>query len=157
MKIRHQLAQHLIDVHRGENWTGVSIANTLKEVSWVQTSITTPFSPNSLAMLLHHITYWNRIVAQRAQGIEPKINDENGMNAPIITCQEDWLQLQKDNFHSSEELATIIEGYDIGNLFNPILPGHSSAYRNFQGQIEHIHYHLGQMLMIKNFLALQNV
>ena len=79
------------------------------------------------------------------------------MNAPIITCQEDWLQLQKDNFHSSEELATIIEGYDIGNLFNPILPGHSSAYRNFQGQIEHIHYHLGQMLMIKNFLALQNV
>lgn len=155
MKIRHQLAQHLIDVHRGNNWTEVCITDILKDVSWVQASIIPPFSPNSIAMLLHHITYWNRIVMQRAMGQTPEINPENGMNAPVLKSDVDWQQLQIDNLHSCEELANIIEGYDPGNILSPILPGHSSAYRNFQGQVEHIHYHLGQIQMIKKFLNAQ--
>ncbi|TXI33568.1 MAG: DinB family protein [Niabella sp.] len=152
MNIKYQIALHLIDVHKGNNWTGINIFNTLKEVSWVQASMITPVSPNSISMILHHITYWNRVVAQRGLGIEPEINPENGMNVPIITNQTDWQALLQDNLHSAEELATIIEGYDMGSLFNPILPGQSSAYRTFQGQVEHIYYHLGQIKMIINYL-----
>lgn len=152
MNIKQHIAVHLVEVHRGGNWTGVSIAETLKDISRQQALIVTPFSPNSIAMLVHHITYWNRIIVQRGRNIEPPINEENGMNLPSLNSEEDWNDLKKDNIHSAEELATIIEGYDIGSLYNPILPGHCSAYKNFQGQVEHVHYHLGQMVMIKKYL-----
>lgn len=152
MNIKQHIANHLVEVHRGGNWTDVSITDTLKDISWQQAAIITPFSPNSIAMLLHHISYWNRIVALRGQNIEPEIDEKNGMDAPSLTNDTDWDDLKKDNIHSAEELATIIEGYDIGSLYNPILPAHSSAYKNFQGQVEHIHYHLGQMVIIKKYI-----
>jgi hypothetical protein len=152
MNIKQHIAHHLVEVHRGGNWTDVSITHTLKDVSRQQALTITPFSPNSIAMLLHHITYWNSIVALRGQNIEPEINEQNGMNAPALNSDEDWEELKQDNIHSAEELATIIEGYDIGSLYNPILPGHSSAYKNFQGQVEHVHYHLGQIVMIKKYI-----
>jgi len=152
MNIKQHIAHHLVEVHRGGNWTDVSIAGTLKDVSWQQALMITPFSPNSIAMLLHHITYWNRIVALRGQNTEPEINESNGMNAPLLTSAEAWDELKKDNIYSAEELATIVEGYDIGSLYNPILPGYSSAYKNFQGQVEHVHYHLGQIVMIKKYV-----
>jgi len=152
MNIKQHIAQHLIDVHRGGSWTGIDLTSTLKDISRAQAVTRTPFSPNSIAMLVHHITFWNRIIALRGQGIEPVISPDNGMNVAPLASQKDWEALKTDNIHSAEELATIIEGYDIGNLFNPILPGHTSAYRNFQGQVEHVHYHLGQIFLIKKYL-----
>jgi hypothetical protein len=152
MNLKEHIAQHLMDVHNGNNWTEVNLAETLKNINWQQAITVTPFSPNSIAMLVHHISYWNRAIAQRGRGAQPVINKENGMNAPAINDESGWEALKKDNLVSAHELATVIEGYDIGNLFSPILPGHSSAYKNFQGQVEHVHYHLGQILMIKNFL-----
>ncbi|WP_346236297.1 DinB family protein [Niabella insulamsoli] len=152
MNIKQHIAQHLIDVHCGGNWTEVNVEQIVKSTRWQDAAIKAPFSPNNMAMLLYHITYWNRIVAQRGHGVFPEINRENGMNAPMIENEEEWDKLIKDNRLSAHELATVIEGYDIGNLFSPILSGHSSAYKNFQGQVEHVHYHLGQMVMLKKYL-----
>ncbi|MCH5600403.1 DinB family protein [Niabella ginsengisoli] len=155
MRFKHHIAQHLLDVHRGGNWTDVNITDTIKDISWQQAIAKTSFSPNSIAMLLHHISYWNRVVAQRGRGIVSTINKENGMNVPPITNENEWLLLKKDNLHSAGELETVIEGYDEGNLFSPILTGHTSAYKNFQGQVEHVHYHLGQIVMIKKYLEIR--
>ncbi|MCH5715427.1 hypothetical protein [Niabella hibiscisoli] len=95
MNIKQHIANHLVEVHRGGNWTDVSITGILKDINWVQATTVTSFSPNSIAMLLHHITYWNRIVALRGQNIEPEINDKNGMNAPVLTNDADWDDLKK--------------------------------------------------------------
>ncbi|WP_409966585.1 hypothetical protein PIECOFPK_00844 [Mycovorax composti] len=151
MNIKQHIAQHLIDVHRGGNWTEVSIAEVLKDVSWVEACSITPFSPNSIAMLLHHITYWNRILTMRGRNSNPPIAKDNGMKV-AINSEAEWEALKRDNLYSAEELATVIEGYDDSGLFAPILPGKSSAYKTFQGQVEHVHYHLGQMVMLKKYI-----
>lgn len=153
MDIRAHIAQHLIDVHRGGNWTDVNISDSIKDVTGEQAAVITPFSPNSIAMIIHHRSYWNRVVAQRARGVNPVINRENGMNAPEIINEFVWTELKKDNLYSAEELATVIENYDDGGLFTPILPAHSSAYKNFSGQVEHVHYHLGQIMMLKKYFG----
>lgn len=154
MNLKQHIANHLIEVHRGNNWTDVNITDLLKGVQWQQAAVLAPFSPNSIAMLLHHITYWNRIVAQRGQGIRPILTKANWMDVPAITSAQQWEALKQDNLVSAEALATVIEGYDEGSLFSPILTDHASAYKNFQGQVEHVHYHLGQMVMIKKQLDL---
>ncbi len=129
---------------------GVNIVNTLADVSYEEAAVITPISPNSISMLLHHISFWNRVVALRAKGIKPVINDANGFDAPQLLSERDWEELKKDNILSSQELAVAIKDFDEAILDEPILPKHSSAYSNFQGQVEHVHYHLGQIVMLKN-------
>ncbi|ULT43825.1 hypothetical protein KRR40_10755 [Niabella defluvii] len=48
MNIKQHIAHHLVEVHRGGNWTDVSIAGTLKDVSWQQALMITLSLPTAL-------------------------------------------------------------------------------------------------------------
>jgi hypothetical protein len=152
MKITELIAQHLKDVHNGDNWTDVNIEQTLANVSFEEAMMQTAASVNTVATLLHHISFWNRVVAERATGKVPVIGADNGFAMNPLTSEEEWKALQEDNIRSAGELAAAIRLFDEERLILPILPGHSSAYKNFQGQVEHVHYHLGQMVMIKKLI-----
>ena len=152
MKILQHIATALMDVHNGNNWTEVSIEALLEDVTREEAITVTYMSPNSIAMLLHHLSFWNRTVAERGRGTEPSIGRDNGFDTPELRNTKEWNTLTKDNIASAKELAKVIRDFDETKLETPILPGHSSAYSNFQGQVEHVHYHLGQMMMIKQFL-----
>ncbi len=151
MKKTTLIAQHLTDVHLGNNWTSVAIADTIRDSNWEEAFAPVPFSPNTIASLLNHIAYWNGIVAQRGRGITPEIAGHNGF-AINEASPEHWEALKNGLFRSAEELAEVIRRFDEDKLEALILPGHSSAYKNFQGQVEHAHYHLGQVVMIKKYL-----
>lgn len=155
MEVLKSIAQHLKEVHYGGNWTEVSIADALIDVAFEEANTQTIMSVNTIAMLLHHITYWNRIIVQRANGTVPFINAANGFNVPDINSVNDWEMLKQDNLRSAEELAAVILNFDADKLNTPILPEHDTAYRNFQGSVEHVHYHLGQMVMIKKLVKVQ--
>lgn len=153
MKKTNLIAQHLTDVHHGNNWTSVAIADTIDDVNWEEAFAPVPFSPNTIASLLNHIAYWNGIVAERGRGIKPVIAAHNGFEIQEA-APEYWEALKEELFRSATGLAEVIRGSDEEKLEAPILPEHSSAYKNFQGQVEHAHYHLGQIVMIKKYLRL---
>lgn len=152
MKITEQIAQHLTDVHNGDNWTDVNIKQTLADVSFEEAMMQTAASVNTIAMLLHHISFWNRVVAERAAGKVPVIGADNGFAIQPIDSEAKWKALQEDNIKSANELSAAIRLFGEEKLALPILPEHSSAYKNFQGQVEHVHYHLGQIVMIKKLI-----
>lgn len=151
MKKTELIAQHLTDVHLGNNWTSVAIADTISDISWQEAFAAVPFSPNTIASLLNHIGYWNGVVAERGRGLTPVIAGHNGFEVPEATPLH-WEVLKEGLFRSAQELAEVIRGFDEEKLEASVLPGHSSAYKNFQGQVEHAHYHLGQIVMIKKYL-----
>ena len=152
MKITSLIAQHLIDVHEGKNWTEVSIAATLKDITVEEAATLTHASPNTIASLLHHITFWNRLIIKRMRGIDVFVDEKNGYNIPFLQTEEDWQQLQIDNNLSAHELAAAIAGFDETLLEESLLLGGSSAYKNLQGTVEHVHYHLGQMVILKKLV-----
>jgi len=152
MMITTLIAQHLIEVHEGNNWTEVDLATTLQDITLREATTQTQASPNTIASLLHHITYWNRVMVQRAQGIATQLNDTNGYNHPPLHIEEDWQNLKKDNIQSAQELAAVIRQFNEAKLFEPILPNYSTAYKNFQGSVEHVHYHLGQIVILKKLI-----
>lgn len=152
MNIKELIAQHILDVHEGENWTESNIKNALADVTLAEAIIKTPASPNTIAMLLHHLTYWNRIMIERVNGIKSVIPETNGFEMNPLVTEEDWLQLKSDNILSAHELASAILNFDESKLPEPILPGYSTAYKNLQGCSEHIHYHLGQIIILKNLI-----
>ena len=149
MEITALIAQHLLDVHIGNNWTDVNLSGTLVDVTAQEALTVSPASPNTIAALVHHITYWNRHMIGRMSGVEAAIPTANGFDLPFPL---DWQQLKDDNISSAHELATAIREFDITRLEQPILPGFSSAYKNLQGTVEHVHYHLGQIVIIKKLL-----
>lgn len=155
MKTTDLIADALMELHKGNNWTSVSIAETVADISWKGAIAQVLFTPNTIAEILYHITYWNRIVAERGRGIVPEVNESNGFDVPLITDKEGWTRLKEDNLRSAEELAEVIRGYEDSKLMDPILPEHASAYKNFQGQVEHGYYHLGQIVMLKKYIKSQ--
>jgi len=152
MKITALIAQHIKDVHEGNNWTEVNLAGTLKGVTVQEATTLTKASPNTIASLLHHITFWNRVMIQRMQGINVFVDEHNGYNVPVLQTDEDWIQLQIDNILSAHELAAAMVVFNESKLFTPLTEGGTSAYKNFQGSVEHIHYHLGQIVMLKKLI-----
>lgn len=152
MKITELIAQHLIQVHEGGNWTEIDITSTLKDVSLDEAVLRTIASPNTIAALLHHITFWNLEVMRRAKGIKTQVDESNGFNYPALNTEADWLQLKEDNIQSAHQLAAAIRQFDEATLFKPMEVHTSSAYKNFQGLVEHAHYHLGQMVILKKLI-----
>lgn len=157
MNIPFQIAQHLLQVTEGDNWTDVNIADTIKDVSVEEATHRTEASPNTIASLLHHLSYWNRVMIQRINGIKPEIPESNGYDVPILKTDQAWGNLKKDHFASAHELADAIRKVDEARLEEPILPEYSSVYKNLQGTVEHVHYHLGQIVIIKKLVRAKAV
>ncbi|RYE27206.1 MAG: DinB family protein [Sphingobacteriaceae bacterium] len=152
MNIPFLIARHVLDVHEGGNWTEVDITSTLKDVTLQQAVSLTPGSPNTIAALLHHLTYWNRVMVSRINGTAVVVPEANGFDAPVLNVEQDWEVLKEDNLRSARELAAAITGCQEYNLSAPILPGYPSAYKSLQGSVEHIHYHLGQIVILKHLI-----
>jgi|SRR5690242_19788182 len=152
MKITHEVAAHIRDCFYGENWTGINIANTLKDVNWQQAQQRTTASQNTIASLLHHIYYWNGVMMQRIQGVNPSVPDTNGFDVGEFKNEDDWNALKEKAHQSFEQLANAVENFPEEKLFETSPTGRSSYYKNFQGIVEHAHYHLGQIVILKKLL-----
>lgn len=154
MKITEAIARHLLEVHSGENWTDVWISRTLEDVSLDEAVKQTPASPNTIASLLYHITFYNRVVESRLQGTDPFISEANGYDRPPLHTEADWQQLREDNQQSARSLAEAIRQVKDEVLEEPVLQnGNSSAYYyQLHGVVEHAHYHLGQIVLLKNLI-----
>ncbi len=149
MNLLNHIAQHLIDVSYGHNWTEVNIQDTVNDIDFKEAVTRSTFSKNTIASLVHHLAYWNRVMVQRIHGIKVEIPESNGFDVPAINNEAGWQELIKDYMRSADELADAIKQVDKNKLELPILEGYSSVYKNIQGSVEHIHYHLGQIVMIK--------
>jgi len=89
---------------------------------------------------------------KRLQGNEPAINDANGFDMPPLKDEAAWQELKQKNIASAVALAEAIQNIPDEKLFEPILPGYSQTYKSLHGIAEHAHYHLGQMVLLKNLI-----
>ncbi|MGI4738195.1 MAG: DinB family protein [Janthinobacterium lividum] len=155
MRSTEAIAQHVLDVHEGNNWTEVDLAHTLRDITLLEATTQTAASPNTIAALVRHLAYWNRVMARRAQGQATEIGPDNGFNGPGLAKEVAWQALCTDLLHSGHELAAAVRSFPEARLAEPILPKYSSAYKNLQGAVEHLHYHLGQIVVLKNLVRRQ--
>lgn len=154
MQLTHLLAQHLKNVYEGNNWTDVNISDTIKDINWQQAQQKTAGSSNTIASLLHHLYYWNEILMQRMKGETPVIPQANGFDVPPLNNEEDWNALKEKTHQSFMQLSEAIKSFPEEKLpdnYAPTIP--STYYRNFQGIVEHAHYHLGQIVILKKLIA----
>ena len=152
MNLPAQIAKHFRDVHFGGNWTSVDLKQTLADVTWEQAT-TKIDSLNTIAALVYHINYYVSAVTKVLQGEPLDAHDKYSFDLPPIQGQEDWEKLLNKLWTEAENFAKLVEQLPeskLGEVFSDEKYG--SYYRNIHGIIEHTHYHLGQIVLIKKII-----
>lgn len=152
MRLAKQLAKHLRDIHFGGNWTVSCIQEHLKDVTWEEAN-TKVFGLNTIATLTVHTTYYVRALLDVLEGKPLNAKDADSFILPPIQSQQEWDQLLQQAWDRAEAAAKLIEQLPDSRLLEPFTAEkYGTYYRNIQGNIEHMHYHLGQIVLIKKLL-----
>jgi hypothetical protein len=152
MNLTSQIAKHFRDVHFGGNWTSVNLKETLTGVTWQQAT-TKIHSLNTIATLVFHINYYVSAVTKVLQGEPLTAHDKYSFDLSPIQSQEDWEKLLNKTFSDAENFALLIEQLPESKLADTFSDEkYGNYYRNLHGIIEHTHYHLGQIVLIKKML-----
>ena len=152
MSLTKQIAKHFRDVHFGGNWTSVNLKDNLADVTWQQAT-TTVYTFNTIATLVYHMNYYVSAVLKVLQGDPLDAHDKYSFDRPPILSQEDWEKLLDKTWTDAENLAGLVEQLPENKLWEDFSDKkYGTYYRNIHGIIEHIHYHLGQIVLIKKIL-----
>ncbi len=147
-----QIATNLRTVYFGENWTWVNFKETLADVSW-QEAVAKVNSLNTILALVYHSGYYVSGVAAYLEGGELSIKDKYAFDHPQIQSEEEWQAFLQQTFQNAERLALLIEALPEEKLWETFFEvKYGNYYRNLHGIIEHLHYHLGQIVIIKKLL-----
>ena len=153
MNLSQQLAKHFREVFFGGNWTDVNLKQTLEGISWQQVT-TKVYSLNTIAALVYHINYYVAAVLSVLQGGSLNASDKYSFDLPPIQSEKGWEVLLNKFWHDAENFAKHVEQFPEEKLWDDFSEGKYGNYlRNIQGLIEHTHYHLGQIVLIKKMLT----
>ena len=156
MNVVNQLAKHLRDVYFGRNWTWVNLKDTLADVTW-QEATTKVHNCNTIAVLVFHVNYFIGVQVKVLRGGPLEGHDKYSFDCPPITSQQDWENLLAKVFAEGETLVALIEQLPAERLWEYFADEkYGTYYRNLQGNIEHIHYHLGQIAILKKIIRSQH-
>lgn len=157
MNLTTQIAKHFRDVHFGGNWTSVNLKDTLEGITWQQAT-TKIYDFNTIATLVFHMHYYVGAVLKVLQGSALDAHDKYSFDHPPIQSQENWDHFLAQIWKDAETLANLMEQLPAQRLWEDFSENkYGNYYRNLQGITEHIHYHLGQIVLIKKLLSQTNI
>ncbi len=155
MSLTAQVAKQFRDLHYGGNWTWVNVKDSLEGVTWEQAT-TKIYSLNTIVALVYHMNYYVGAVLKVLKGGPLDASDKYSFAHPTVSSQQDWEQLLGKMWNEAEEFANLIEQLPDSKMDEPFNDGkYGNYYRNITGIIEHTHYHLGQIVVIKKILSQQ--
>lgn len=147
-----QLAKHLRDVFYSGNWTVSNLKDQLEDVSWKEAT-TQVYDLNTIAILTFHINYFVAAVIPVYEGGTLDAHDKFSFDCPAINSKEEWDKLKTEALQNAEKLSDLIEQQNDDILSQDfVLEKYGSYYRNILGLIEHTHYHLGQIAIVKKII-----
>jgi hypothetical protein len=104
-------------------------------------------------MLVYHINYYVSAVLKVLQGESLDASDKYSFDLSPIQSHEDWEKLLNKTWTDAENFANLVEQLPESKLWETFVnEKYGNYYRNIHGVIEHCHYHLGQIVLIKKML-----
>lgn len=126
-------------------------------MDWQQAS-TKVHSLNTILALVYHSNYYVRAILGVLQGKPLDARDRFSFDHPRIDAEEAWQRMMDNTLSDAEMLANLIERLPEEQIWETFVEEkYGRHYRNFQGLIEHCHYHLGQIVLVKKILTEKNI
>lgn len=147
-----QVAKHFKDVHFGGNWTTVNLKDLLTDVTW-QEATTQLYQLNTIAVLVFHMNYYVAAVLKVLQGEALDASDKYSFDLEPVTNEEQWQALINKALADATLFTHELENLPEERLLEDFTNAkYGNYYRNLSGIIEHTHYHLGQIALIKKII-----
>jgi len=152
MSVSQQIAKHFRELHFGGNWTYSYLKEHLADVTFEE-SVTKVYDLNTIAALVFHINYFVVSVIGVLQGGPLEGHDKYSFDHPPIRSEQDWKNMLDKLYQDAETFAVLVEQLPDDTLWTILSEEkYGSFYRNLHGIIEHSHYHLGQIVVIKKII-----
>jgi len=154
MKVTAQIAKHFREIHFGVNWTWSNLQGQLTDVTVTEANAKID-SFNTIAALAFHINYYVGAILKVLEGGPLNASDQFSFDHPPFETQQAWNDFLQKMWRDAEAFAKLVEQLPDERLWeNFDDPKYGSYYRNLHGVIEHSHYHLGQIAILKKLIRL---
>jgi uncharacterized damage-inducible protein DinB len=150
------LTQHIANqfrqVYFGGNWTASNLRDNLKDITLEQ-ALTTVEDCNTIAVLVYHIHYYVRAISGVLKGQPLEAKDQYSFDLPPLETEAEWQQMLQAYWEEAEAFAQLIEQVPDSRLEEVfVLEKYGTYFRNLTGVIEHTHYHLGQIVILRKMV-----
>jgi hypothetical protein len=136
----------------GKNWTWVNFQETLSGLNR-ESALRQVHGFNTIATLVYHIGYYFDAQVRVLEGGTLDASDKASFHHPPVDSEADWQQLVDRLFDTARRWIALVEIFDDQKLSETFLEEkYGNWYRNFCGAVEHAHYHLGQIVLIKKMI-----
>lgn len=99
------------------------------------------------------MTYYCTGVSKVLNGGPLESKDKYSFDRPDIHSEEDWQKLIHDSFAIVKTFAVQIKAISDDIMWSTFVEDkYGIYYRNLHGIIEHCHYHLGQIVILKKII-----
>lgn len=149
MQLSSHIAEHLRQVHFGGNWTCSNLRDQLADVGW-EDALCKVHGFNSIAQLTFHVGYFVRTVRKVLEGGPLEGHDKLSFDHSPIADAADWDALRAQVLGDAEAVAELVGQVPEAQWWDAFVdPKYGDYFRNLMGIVEHTHYHLGQIALLK--------
>lgn len=153
MKVILTVAGNFRNMYYGPNATGVSMSDILEGIDYKQATKQV-HDLNTIAVLLFHINYYVAGIMEVMKGKPLTIRDKYSFDMEPINSEADWEALQSKVLTDVEEFHSLVLDFTEEKMKSPMDdPKYGSWYKNLLGLIEHSHYHMGQIALLKKIVT----
>lgn len=146
------LVKHFNEFHYGKNWTWSNLKDVIDDVTYEEATAQIA-SLNTIVKLTYHIHYYFKVTIPVLQGGDLDAHDKFSFAHPAIDDEESWKNLKKKIFATADTFMQELSKMDERQLWTTFSEEkYGDYYRNLYGTLEHSHYHLGQIVVIKKLL-----
>ncbi|MEY2828580.1 MAG: hypothetical protein RIQ33_438 [Bacteroidota bacterium] len=143
-------AQQFYSIFFGGNWTVTNMKEVLSDIT-VDEAKKKIDSFNSILALIFHINYFIAdALIPVLEGKPLDANDKLSFDYPEIKTENEWQDFLQTVFLNAEKAAKLIAELSDEKLVEDFAnKKYGTYFRNIHGIIEHTHYHLGQIVILK--------
>jgi hypothetical protein len=136
-------------MHEGNSMTGVHLYGQLEGVTYEQATAKV-HEFHTIAEQVFHINYYISAVLKVVQGGPLDAHDKFSWDCPSINSDTDWQQLLIKCRSDADAFAKLVEAMPESQMHDDFANAkYGNWHRNLMGLLEHSHYHLGQIALIK--------
>jgi len=152
MSLISHIAKHYREIHFGGTWTASNLKDNLKDIPWQQAT-TKVQSFNTILALVYHINYYTAVALNYIETGVLNGSDKVSFDHPPVASKEDWDKVLDKLWSDAEKFSAVIEQLSEEQLLDFFSEEkYGNYYRNISGIIEHSHYHLGQIVILKKII-----
>lgn len=149
MKTTTQLAHSYHQFYFGPNWTASHFREQISDVSFDQATTKLEGYP-TIAELVYHIHYFTRVAMGVLKGGPLTGHDRFSFDVPEMHSEAEWQSFLQEIWNEAHEMTGLIEALPDRHMAETFVEDkYGSYFRNILGIIEHGHYHLGQIALIR--------